>query len=136
MRKTYFLLIIILSQIFSCTTKTEKISCSKYRTGEFKYKMGTNRQSLVYVTRTDFIQTELEKNSGMTGIYRIKWIDSCAYELKYIDGKSNEPEELINLKKRITIKSIIIEGTNNYYIIEASNDMNNMKYRDTIWISR
>ena len=137
MQKLIILLLIGLIGLLSCVRNSKLSGCFKYKTGSFYYKVrspaGTSITSFV---RNDTSQTEIITNTSDTGVFDIKWLDTCNYEMKFKKVVSNQPDSLINIMKSMTIRISILGGTENYYLFESSNDKNNYVLRDTIWLVR
>ena len=121
---------------YSCNSEKVKVSCSKYKNGNFSYRFKSQQGPIsVKIIRNDSLQTEITNNTTDTNILKVKWIDSCTYELKYLKVISKETDSLTSsIKKTIIIKTSIIEGTNDYYLFESSNNKTSSILKDTIWI--
>ncbi len=138
MKIIYLISLFTVALLFSCNeTANQKVSCSKYKIGNFLYKVRAKENpSAVFINRNDSIQTEIIKNTGDTGTLKIIWIDDCTYELRYLKIISKEPDSLTFFKKAMKIKTKIIGGTDIYYLFESTNDKNTFVLRDTIWITK
>lgn len=132
--KPIFLSILIF--LSSCFYQREKLNYSKYRKGAFLYHIQSlENQPKVKIIRDDSLQTEIVKNNGDTCSLKIAWVDSSTYTLKYLKIVSKDSNTLKLLNIGVTITTSIVDGTDDYYIFESSNDKNDFIFKDTIWIA-
>lgn len=123
-----------LMSLLSCVHQNKPTGCSRYKKGTFYYKARTPAgTTIIEFVRDDTTQTETVKNTGDTGVFQVKWLDACKYQMKFMRIISNEPDSLKALKKSMTMTISIIEGGDDYYLFESSNDKNNFVLKDTIW---
>jgi hypothetical protein len=137
MRKLFIFSLSVLISLLSCVRNSNLSECFKYKVGSFYYKVRSPAgTSITKFVRNDTLQTEIITNTSDTGVFDIKWLDTCNYQMKFKKVVSNKPDSLIDLMKSMTIKISILGGTENYYLFESSNDKNNYVLRDTIWLIR
>lgn len=137
MRKLFIFSISGYITLLSCVQKSNLSECSKYKTGSFYYKVRSPEGTFIAkFVRNDTSQTEIITNTNETGVFQIKWLDSCNCQMKFKNIISNEPDSVIAIKKSMIMRISILGGTENYYLFESSNDKNNYVLRDTIWLIR
>ncbi len=111
--------------------------CSKYKRGTFSYHF-KNKGKLVYFTftRADSIQLEKNEQNGNVSKFKIAWIDNCRYTLTFLEGTEVLPKELLDLKKRLIITTVIIGSGKNYYLFKSTGNLDDHILQDTIWIKK
>lgn len=78
---------------------SQKNDCLSFKTG--KYELLDEQNSVHYlVERNDSIQTETNLITGQSSSFKIKWLNSCDYQLEMISG-SNQAMEFYKGKKLI-----------------------------------
>jgi hypothetical protein len=111
--------------------------CDQYRNGTFYYHFKIKEKISHYImTRNDSMQIETNSESGNIAKYKIRWMDNCSYELKFIEGTEILPEKLLNLKKTMLIQTSILSGTKEYYLFKSKTNLNDLVLTDTIWLKK
>jgi hypothetical protein len=116
--------------ISSCSSST-KIDCNLFKHGEFKYN-AKESNSVILITRSDSIQTELNESTGLTDTMKIIWTDSCTYNLIDLSLSNKYPHVPDSILK-IPLETKILRATSDYYIFEARKEGVSLIYRDTVW---
>ena len=82
----------------SCGQAKTPVNCSKYKTGTFFYHFTMNEAEFHFtLKRNDSLQSETNEKSGKAVRFKVNWIDSCTYELRYLDGLEELPKETISI---------------------------------------
>jgi len=82
------------------------------------------------------MQTEKDEKTGNVAKLRIKWIDDCNYELKFIESTFNFPDSILQLQKAEILKTKIVGGTDDYYLFESKSNILKNVLKDTMWIKK
>jgi hypothetical protein len=134
LKKSGLIIPLLLFCLFSCwDQKKETVDCSAIKTGKFEYRSDLNKDR-ISVERNDSIQ--VEKNRSMEFRLRVKWIDSCTYELSPISFKMEGKKQPLEGASALVIVSEIIKVTPNYYIAESRTKGKNDPSIDTILVSK
>ena len=133
-----FILIICCLLLFSnCTTPIKKIDCSKFKTGTFLFRYRTLNETINFLLiRNKTSQTEINKTTGDSSTYRIRWINECSYELKFLSGTEILADSLLRLRKSTTITTTIVEANNDYCRFKVKSDKSDYTLEDTMWIQK
>jgi len=127
------ILLITVLACLSCSIKKQTPDCSRFRTGNFKYRGHKDEQFLI--ERNDSMHIETDNNTGITMKLRVQWFEPCVYELQFLSyvmsgknttGGTEKP-------KFPPIRSRIIETAENYYISLSMMEGEKNESRDTIW---
>jgi hypothetical protein len=113
------------------------VDCSKYKTGVFSYHFKSDGKILYYtLTRSDSFQIEKNDQNGNISKFKINWIGNCTYELSFLEGTELLPKELLDMKKRLIIRTTILESGKNYYLFKSTGNVTSHILQDTIWTKR
>jgi hypothetical protein len=80
------------------------------------------------------LQYEKNLTTGEAAVYKIMWIDSCTYELRYLKGNTHSSEEELEMRKKAVITTTIIGGSEKFYLFKSSSSLNQIGLTDTIWV--
>jgi hypothetical protein len=129
----YILSFFVLS-VISCSADL-KNDCNKLKIGQFYY---INKKTGIQYTvkRNDSIQTEINGKTGEIKIKKIKWIESCMYELQ---SPSKMSDDSTDPNRKIVIESLpakvsILNYSKDYYVFNSSSGLDKTGYNDTMWI--
>ena len=133
MRLIYSFISVVIILTSSCKTDKENNTCTRFRTGNFYYKMKPEGYRVV-VNRRDSVQTEHNKHTDMISGYNIKWISACEYEMTILyKGKkgSTTPRRFENT---LPLRTKLVDSGEDYYIFESYRDSVYFKFTDTMWV--
>ncbi len=112
------------------------ISCQDFKLGVF-YMYPKNDTGSFIIYRTGDIQKEVNLVTGDSAIWKIKWIDDCAYQLKFISTSGKLTAEQRELQSKHDLVISITGGGKDYYTFQGSfdNSKNPVVMYDTMWLS-
>ena len=128
--------------VAACFSKPNNENCDKYRKGKF-YIYDKVKNHKINIERKDSIQIETNEKTGDITILKVKWTDTCEYELlfNYMTPKEvSKREDGEDMKKifesmaDIPLQMKILSGTDSYYIFEARKKGLSLNMRDTVWL--
>jgi hypothetical protein len=97
----------------------QSIDCSTARKG--KFELNSPASGITIIIRTDSTQTEINEGFNYEAILKVKWVDSCTYELtgkKIIKGDpsyASKPGDILKVEiLRIDGNKIFIRSSSNY----------------------
>ncbi len=121
----------------SCSSPIKKNDCSKFKTGTFFFRFKSENKLVRYsLSRNNTTQTEINEATGATSKYKIIWIDSCNYKLKFLRGSEVFSANELQLKKIMTITTAILQTTNDYYVFQSKSDKSDYVLQDTMWLKK
>jgi hypothetical protein len=111
-----------------------KPDCSNFRTGKFVFHNAFTGTDIL-ITRTDSIQTSVDKKSNMGNKCKVEWTGACEYKLTFltfiIDGKDStfgEPAAGVGT-------TTIVKTGKDYYISETQLYGEQGVHTDTAWVT-
>lgn len=97
----------------------QPVDCSTARKGKFELNSPTS--GITIIIRTDSTQTEINEGFNYEAILRVRWVDSCTYELtnkKIIKGDpsyAGKPGDVLKVEiLRVEGNKIFIRSGSNY----------------------
>jgi hypothetical protein len=131
----YFLLLFTLF-LFACSdTTNEKLTCTNFRVGKFLLHSEVTNTDYV-IERNDSIQVESTPATGAAVTFRIKWMNSCEYELAYISQDVSTADSFSNQMKTKVLRTKIRSTAKDYYIFESTIDGMGASIIDTLRVFR
>jgi hypothetical protein len=118
----------------SCSNTPISVNCKQYKTGRFRFSLNDVKKTSFIIERNNNTQTEKYEDSGIVCNYKINWKDECTYQLVYLNGNENQTREEQDIQRKLVIDATIISGTEDYYIFEASNNLDEDVLKDTMWV--
>ena len=130
------LLLIVLCCCPLLTKSQDKLSCRDLRTGIF-YAYPKNMEGRYFYTRDSLFQKEIEVIKGDTLVWKVKWLNSCTYSLKYVSGYKEEDKDQADFANKHIVIVKIKAITDNYYTYSAYIDeiSDNPVVSDTLWLT-
>jgi hypothetical protein len=133
-KSTYFclmykiLIVTILATLAACNNTPTAEQCKVFTNGKFTISI-PSKQGLLYfdIYRQDSIQTEVEKNTQDTAVFKLKWVNDCTYSLELI-ATNIDVQHDVNARK---MRTSIIQTSNNYYIYKHTMQNPFVEYTDT-----
>jgi hypothetical protein len=118
----------------ACGTPTPKeCNCSKFKNGHFIYKA---QSGFTYtIERNDSIQLETDVKTGDYTKLRIKWRDSCNYEVLMMETTIATSDSMKNVRKTIPFRIRIVSTAKDYYTFRGQREMGKI-VTDTIWVDK
>jgi hypothetical protein len=111
--------IILLSLIgLSCCLPRKEPRCSRFRTGIFIIN-GEGQQGITRVKRSNDFQIEQDYNTNSRTKFKVEWLDSCTYKLKFISSN----HDFAKPYRDVTVH--IVATKEDSYFIEATVEGNN-----------
>lgn len=124
------LTILALLLVFKCSPRGAT-DCKQFKNGDFEYRSN----GLYYeITRTDTVQTEINKLNGDITKNSIRWTDDCAYELRLLESTAIYPDSINQLRMASTLTVTIMSWTDDYYIYRSKSNMVDRVMVDTLWL--
>jgi hypothetical protein len=125
---------VLLSAVLSsCSDKP--VDCKRYKTGKFRFTANYNGKPIHFILeRNDATQTEVCEELNAVANYKVNWKDDCSYQLVFLNGTDSLPEEAHNRRRKMVIQTAILSGTENYYLFEVSNNLDDRQTKDTMWV--
>ncbi len=124
--------------VISCSSKKEKQNCEVFKQGKFYFR-GQLSKAEYFVERTDSMQIETDSSNRIIFRKKIKWLNDCEYELKFISGQSMDtlPDGSVHIvEAENNIQRVkIISPAADHYIFEISGK-DEKPYRDTMWLQK
>lgn len=128
-------ILFVIISITSCLSKPSPVNCSAYKQGEFRYKFSLDGKLIFFsIKRDDSLQYEKNLNTEESAVYKITWVDSCTYELRYLKGNTHSSQEELEMRKKAIITTNIIGGSEKFYLFKTSSSLNKIGLTDTIWV--
>ena len=122
----------LITVVESCLTSNQN-NCRKYRTGNFYLHSRYNGLDY-YLKRSDSFQIETKKQTGLKSKWKIKWLNECEYNLKFV----NEDRDSSNINSSsISLPDLnykIISSSEKYYIYSCEINKQLNPIVDTIWL--
>lgn len=111
-------------------------SCQNFKTGVF-YIYPKNDTGRFVITRTGDVQKEVDLVTGDSTIWKIKWMDDCVYQLKFISTSGKLSAEQRELQTKHDLVISITGSGKDYYTFQGSFDKvkNPVIMYDTMWLS-
>lgn len=133
-----FLFVIALSVFLMYSFTLHKpASCSMYRKGVFYYHYYNGEKIKHFtITRNDTLQVETDDETGLSSYFKIRWLDSCVYEMRFINTTIMKSSENIAEQRKMILTTTILGGTSDYYLFESKANISTSILRDTIWLKK
>ncbi len=85
MKLSYCSTLLILFLSVSCKNNDKpKVNCSLWHIGQFEI---VDDKRNIHIERTESMQLETDRNSGLFTKFAINWVDNCTYQLKFLEGE-------------------------------------------------
>ncbi|MDU0370490.1 hypothetical protein [Hymenobacter endophyticus] len=121
--------------ILACKPTISEQTCKSFRVGKFAFRPTGGPAGLSYlIDRNDSIQTETEEQTGYVTTLRVKWVNSCTYQLSYLSSTKVLPESVQRLRKAVPLTTEIMAGNERYYIFRSQRTSVEPIFVDTIWV--
>jgi hypothetical protein len=134
--RTIIFILIGITFFFACNDSPAPPNCSQYKNGDFYFHFKDGEKlGRFTVTRKGPVQTEKNEENGNSSTYKILWTDSCSYDLIFIEGTEDLPNDLLNYKRKLVIHTTVLSGTNKYYLFKSTSDLNDHVLQDTMWLT-
>ena len=138
--RTFEILLISLgamSLLLAYTSLNNYQTCKKYRVGTFYYHFQTDESIRHFrVVRNNTTQTEINEDNGNITKLKLHWIDDCTYEMRFLEGTEVLLKDLLDVKKKMILKTTIISSTDEYYIFKSTSNFSTHELIDTIWLRK
>jgi hypothetical protein len=138
LRKLIVYFVFVISFVFffmACKDQPNVKDCSRYRNGEFYYKLRNLDSTVnVQVRRTGKVQREIISSTGDMGVFEVQWKDSCTYRMIFLYFKSKDRDSLQRVFDGLQVEATILHGTDEYYVYESTDNKFGRVIRDTAWI--
>ena len=109
---------------------SQQSNCARFKTGMYSLKLPGGGYSII--ERRDAMQLETNSVTKQTLRSKIKWLDDCDYELKYLSQSEQVSDSIISFIQSKVLKVKIITTGKDYYVFEAEMDGISKKYSDTV----
>lgn len=133
MKTTHTLLACIISLLIFSAFLSPPADCGKLRNGRFHIYGVENSYTIV---RKDTLQIEINKKTGDTSWWRVKWISPCGYTLRFLAGQEKMESLKAEFYENSRIKVSIRKYTADYYIYDGQLSYKDMisNSSDTMWL--
>jgi hypothetical protein len=108
--------------------------CDKYKNGRFYLYSPATFYTII---RQDTMQLEIDKKSGDSTWWKVKWVSPCTYLLKFISSTEKMDDRRAEFFTNTLIKVSIVKTTPGYYIYDAQGTWHDIQLpasSDTIWM--
>ena len=125
--------ILICFYFVACSNSSNR--CAKVKEGIFYYYSPDHENDMLII-RKDSLQSEINRKTGDTSYWRIKWITDCQFSSHYLSGKkfTSKADEYFYKTSTVTFTIGII--TKDYFLYDGlfENPFARKKYSDTCWL--
>jgi len=117
----------------SCLNSSDR--CAKLKEGTFYY-YSPDHENDGLIIRKDSLQSEINRKTGDTSYWRIKWITDCQFSSHYLSGIKFASRGDEYFYKTSTVTFTIGAITKDYFLYDAlfENEYARKKYSDTCWL--
>lgn len=127
--------VLILFVLASCADTPKPLDCKQYKNGKYRFNFNYGGRIVQFVVeRNNGNQTERCAELGAFGYFKVNWKDDCNYQLVYLNGADSLPPEAKERRRKMVTYTKILSGTDNYYLYEATNNLNDNVMNDTMWL--
>jgi hypothetical protein len=132
---SYVVLIFLCLFFWACRNKNENFRIAK--TGTFYYYPRHSNQAF-QIIRTDSLQAEINRTTGDTSFWRIKWKNECAFDMSFVRSTRKMVDEEREFYRSHILNCKILTVAPNYYIFRADTDPNIgfQPIEDTMWLKK
>lgn len=127
--------VLFLLIISGCSSRKEKLDCTRFKEGSFTYQFDITHHN-VSVKRFPKYQVEINRSTGATSKFRIDWISDCRYELTMIETTANYSPEVLKKMKNTVVNVEIIDVDDNYYVFKGDAGIFYPTITDTMWVMK
>jgi hypothetical protein len=136
MNKKLYLLFIPLLYCFKGFSQSQQPACNKVKEGTFFYYPPNTQEKFIFI-RESKTQKEIETNANDTTVWKIDWINACAFTLSFLSKNRSVDADERSFYNSHKLYVNVLGVTDKYYTFKSGLDSVSTKSQiDTIWLKR